>query len=171
MEQKMQFIRPIDGDVLFSEADGLEADGVLYTNILLTAPAGLTICINGIPAEHCSGTYRAQVPIDAYRNCVEATCVETGETASIYIYWFREGYKTYRLGVDDVIWCFENIYKHQDTYCSLFDDPFLALYRDLNQMYGTKVHMHIYYETKTASLTCLCFRINIRKSSVKTLLG
>lgn len=157
MEQTIHFLRPIDGDVLFTEADGRIEGNALITQISLSAPAGRSISINGVQAEYSDGVYRAEIALDAYRNCVEAKCAKTGETASIYIYWFREGYKTYRLGVDDVIWCFENIYKHQDTYTSLFDDPFLAVYRDLNLAYGTKVHMHIYYETEDGSFNLSMF--------------
>ena len=157
MEQNLQFIRPIDGDVLFSHADGYTENDMLKTKITLSAPAGRTITINGILAVYTNGTYSAEITLDAYRNCVEARCIESGETSSIYIYWFRDGYKTYRLGVDDVIWCLENIYKHQNTYTSLFDDPFLSIYRDLNQVYGTKVHMHIYYETEDGSFNLSMF--------------
>lgn len=153
----MKFLKPIDGDVLFSVADGQKVGDKLRTEVTLSAPAGRKIRINGIPAQENSGVYKACIPIDAYRNHVEARDTETGEKISMVIYWFKKGYRTYRLGVDDVIWCLENIWRNQDTYTSIFDDPFLALYRDLHEQYGTPVHMHVYYENDDGSFNLSMF--------------
>ena len=123
----MKFLRPIDGDVLFPVADGIETADGLQTKVTVSAPAGRKLRINGIPAAEESGVYTAQILVDAYRNHVECLDTESGETVSMVVYWFQNGYRTYRLGVDDVIWCLENIWRNQDTYTSIFDDPFLAL--------------------------------------------
>ena len=143
----MKFLTPIDGDVLFSHADGELLGDKLKTVISVSAPKGKSIEINGVTAKEEDGVYTAEICIDAYRNTVEAIDTKSGEAEKIVIYWFRKGYKTYRLGVDDVIRCFENIYNHRDEYTSIFDDPFLSLYRELHEKYGTFVHMHVYYET------------------------
>ena len=153
----MKFLHPIDGDVLFSVADGVACSDGLHTRITLSAPAGRTILVNGTPAQELDGTYQCEVLLDSYRNTVEAIDTESGQLISMVIYWFRDGYRTYRLGVDDVIWCFENIWRNQDTYTSIFDDPFLALYRDLHAQYGTYVHMHIYYENDDGSFNLSMF--------------
>ncbi|NLD88439.1 MAG: hypothetical protein GX633_09325, partial [Clostridiales bacterium] len=60
----------------------------------------------------------------------------------------------YRLSVDDNIWFLRNIANHPE-YTSLFDDPYLALYKDIHDRYGTKVHMNIYYETDGFNLTMM----------------
>ena len=144
----LEFMKPINGDVLFETADGELCDGFLYTKVFVKGESGRTLLINGVNAEETeTGVYCARVGLDTYRNTIEAKCVETGEMVKMVVFWFRGGYKTYRVGVDDVIWCFENIYNHQDEYESIFDDPFLALYRDLHNQYGCHVHMHVYYET------------------------
>ena len=72
---------------------------------------GELVTINGNKAKEENGVYTAQVYLDAYRNAVEVNDAETGEMQTIYVYWFRNGYKTYRLGVDDVILCFKNIFQ------------------------------------------------------------
>ena len=159
----MKFLKPIDGDVLFSAADGVQTDLGLRAKITLTAPAGQKIRINGIYAQEQNGIYTAEVLLDAYRNHVEARDSQSGEVISMVIYWFRKGYKTYRLGVDDVIWCLENIWRNQDTYTSIFDDPFLRLYRDLHAQYGTPVHMHIYYENDDGSFNLTKFPDKYKK--------
>ena len=152
-----KFLRPIDGDVLFSVADGTATENGLLTTVSLCAPAGSNILINGISAREEAGVFSCQILLDAYRNTVEAINTVTGQMISMVIYWFRNGYRTYRLGVDDVIWCFENIWRNQDTYTSIFDDPFLSLFRDLHGQYGTPVHMHICYANEDDSFNLSMF--------------
>lgn len=143
----MKFIKPIDGDVLFTNADGKPCDNGIVTKVSVSAPKGRNIFINGNAAIEENGAYTADVYIDAYRNAIEVKDSETSEIETIYVYWFKDGYKTYRLGVDDVIRCLQNIYEHKDEYTSIFDDPFLKIYYELHEKYNTYVHMHIYYET------------------------
>lgn len=156
-ESIMKFISPIDGDVLFSVADGTVHEGSLLTTVKVAAPAGHTICINGLEACEEDGIYAAPLFLSAYKNTVTAVDMNTSEKVSMVIYWFQNGYKTYRLGVDDVIWALENIWRNQEKYSSIFDDPFMALYRDLHQQYGTPVHMHIYYENDDGSFNLSMF--------------
>lgn len=153
----MKWVKPIDGDVLFEVADGKVDGEFLMTDIVVSAPEGYDITIHGVPAEYMGdGQYKATIGLDAYRNRVEAVC--DGELwDTITLFWFRGGYKTYRMGVDDVIWCLENIYRHQDEYTSIFQDPFLKLYYDLHQEFGTHVHMHIYYQTVDGSFNLTMF--------------
>ena len=153
----MRFLHPIDGDVLFSVADGVEQNGTLLTDISLEAPVGHILYINGTAATETRDVYTAQVLLSGYRNTVEALDLTTGERLSMVVYWFRDGYKTYRLGVDDVIWSLENIWRNQAHYTSIFDDPFFSLYRDLYEQYGTPVHMHIYYENDDGSFNLSMF--------------
>lgn len=47
----IEFIKPIDGDVLFEVADGMVKDGFLHTNILISAPDGADVTVNGVKAE------------------------------------------------------------------------------------------------------------------------
>ncbi len=146
--KNIQFKKPINGDVLFEVADGTETNGILRTTVTVSAQPHRTILINGTPAKETeNGIYNAEICLDSYRNAVEAFCPETNDREVITLFWFKGGYKTYRVGVDDVIWCLENIYNHQDEYTSIFDDPFLAMYKELHQKYRCHIHMHIYYET------------------------
>lgn len=153
----LKFLSPIDGDVLFSVADGVEQPDGLHTVIKVFGPAGRRIWINQVEAKEQDGIYSAEILLDAYRNAVEAVDQESGESQTIYLYWFKNGYMTYRLGVDDVIRCFENIYLYREEYTSIFDDPFLKIYKDLHDVYGTYVHMHIYYETDDGSFNLSMF--------------
>ena len=153
----MRFIKPIDGDVLLEVIDGQKAENGLLAKITVSAPAGRAIRINGVKAAEQDGVYTADVLLDSYRNTLEAVDEVTGDLISVVVYWFKDAYRGYRLGVDDVIWCFENIYRHKDTYTSIFDDPFLRLFRDLHEQYGTYVHMHVYYENDDGSFNLSMF--------------
>ena len=52
--------------------------------------------------------------------------------------------RSYRLSLDDNIWFLQDIAR--SGYASLFDNPYLRMYRDIHEQYGTKVHINIYYE-------------------------
>jgi len=153
----VKFLKPIDGDVLFTTADGYEENGSLMTTVTLSAAPGCTVTVNGAAAREKDGIYTAQVRLDWYRNALEARVEETGERETAYVYWFRNGYKTYRLGVDDVTRCFENIYRHQEEYTSIFPDPYLDMFRQLHETYGTCVHMHLFYESVDGSFNLSMF--------------
>ena len=143
----MNFVAPIDGDVLFSIADGKPHENGIIVKASVSAPSGRKITINGVSAIEKDGIYTADIYLDGYRNAIEAVDSESMKMETIYVYWFKNGYKTYRMGVDDVIRCFQNIYEHREEYTSIFDDPYLKLFYELHQKYNTFVHMHIYYET------------------------
>lgn len=153
----MRFVFPIDGDVLFSVADGEEIEGKLLTEVTISAPSGKRIQINGINAVEDNGQYKAKILLDSYRNTVIAKDCDNQEELAMVIYWFKDGYKTYRMAIDDCIRPFENIWRNQDTYTSIFQDPFFALFRDLHKQYGVPVHMHIYYENEDGTFNLSMF--------------
>ena len=154
----LTFEFPLDGDVLFEELDGKKQGDVLQISAILRATPHQTVCVNGVAAtEQEPGCYRAELSLNGYRTELVAGCAQTGERCAISVFWFRGGYRTYRVGVDDVILCLQNIYLHQNEYRSLFDDPFLAMYRDLHDTYGTHVHMHVYYQTVDGSFDLSMF--------------
>lgn len=153
----MQFVFPIDGDVLFSVADGEEIENKLLTEVTLSASSGKNIQINGVIAAENNGQYSAKITLGSYRNTVTAMDRDSGEQINMVIYWFKDGYRTYRMAIDDCIRPFENIWRNQDTYISIFEDPFFALFRDLHDKYGVPVHMHIYYENEDGTFNLSMF--------------
>jgi hypothetical protein len=52
--------------------------------------------------------------------------------------------KKYRISVDDNILFLQDI--AEKDYKSIFDNPFLAVYKKVHDMYRTKIHMNLYYE-------------------------
>ena len=56
----------------------------------------------------------------------------------------------YRISVDDNIRFLQNIASHPE-YTSLFDDPYLRMYREIHEQYGTKVHFNLFYQSEDGS--------------------
>ncbi len=57
----------------------------------------------------------------------------------------------YRFSVDDNIWFLRDLSLYD--YSSLFDHPYLALYKRLHDKYGAKFQLNIYYETEGFDLS------------------
>lgn len=141
----MKFIKPVDGDML-NNLSGKLSGNSLEILVRLQAEEGRCIKINGIPACYEAGEYTAKVLIDGYRNTIEAVDAESGCKTKIGIYWLKKAAGKYRLSVDDNIWFLQDIAKNAGTYKSIFDNPYLSVYKSVHDKYGTKVHLNIYYE-------------------------
>ena len=76
------FVSPIDGDVLFEVQDGTERDGVLTTEVTLSAPPHTCVTVNGIAADYdVDGTYWAfYIGNDYGMTGVDMTTIEAGAT-------------------------------------------------------------------------------------------
>ncbi|MBI4873687.1 MAG: hypothetical protein HY822_03525, partial [Acidobacteria bacterium] len=61
--------------------------------------------------------------------------------------------KIYRFSTDDNIWFLRDIARNADRYQSIFDNPYLAMWRDLHRKYGTKFHHNLYYQTDGFNLS------------------
>jgi len=157
INDSIKFLYPIDGDVLFSVADGIEILNTLEIKVKLSAPKGSIVSVNGVCAKLENNEYSAIIRLDSYRNAIEATDEKTGTNYVIYVYWFKGGYMTYRVGVDDVIFTFEDIAKNSEKYKSLFDNPYLSMFKELHELYNIKAHMHIYYQNADGSFNLSMF--------------
>ena len=135
----MRIVEPLDGAMpLF--LDGQEA----AIDCLVAAPPGRDVRIGGARAAFADGRYGAKVPLSHFKNEI---CFEDrtgGERAQVTVYRLRAAEKRFRLSVDDNIWFLQDI--ALKGYQSLFENPYLALYRDLHRRYGVKVHMNVYLE-------------------------
>ena len=57
----------------------------------------------------------------------------------------------YRFSVDDNIWFLRDLsFGH---YSSIFEHPYLKVYKDLHDRYGAKFQLNIYYETEGFDLS------------------
>ena len=140
-DKKTHFIFPIDGDVL-NEYDGEVRDGKLYVKVKVESDSDVTV--NGVKAEKCEGYYTAEVCIDGEKTVIKAEGANAFDEIAVYTLKKHTGY--YRLSSDDNIIFLYDINKNKDTYKSIFDNPYLALYKKAHDLYGAAVHLNIYYE-------------------------
>ena len=140
--EEIRFLTPISG-VMLGDIAGKPEGGSLWIDVALKSFAGRRITVNGREAEDHAGIYTVKVPLTAYRNVLTARDETTGAAAESIVYRLKNDSMKYRLSLDDNIWFFQDIARKQ--YDSLFDNPYLALYRDMHEKYGTKVHLNMYY--------------------------
>ncbi|NSW91319.1 MAG: hypothetical protein HPY74_11730 [Firmicutes bacterium] len=174
MVQVIEFISPVDGDML-NEFDGDEKGNSLEIKVKLLAPPESRIRINGVPAKcmKCTGgidvgyrnyaeyaysegekdIFEAAVRLDGYRNTIEAVEEKSGWKKDIVVYRMRNATRKYRLSLDDNIWFLQDIAGNSGKYKSIFENPYLKIYKDAHDMYGTKVHINLFYQTEGFNLS------------------
>jgi hypothetical protein len=149
-DKELHFVFPVDGDCL-NQADGEIINGLLYINAQVKAPVGRNILINEkiAPYNVNTGYYDCLVPLKSYRTTLFAVDSENPDTnMRISVYKLTPGgiMKHYRISVDDNILFLQDIALNQSKYKSVFENPFLAIYKKAHDYYGTKVHMNLFYE-------------------------
>jgi hypothetical protein len=152
MENKIRFIKPIDGDML-TAYDGKVMDGNLVSEIKLSAPAGLKLTVNGVPAAFRNGEYIAALTFKDYRNIIEAIDEKSGEKTAITVYWLKNVVDKYRLSLDDNIWFLKDININAGKYRSIFENPYLGFLKEVHDTFGTRIHLNLYYQTEGFNLS------------------
>jgi hypothetical protein len=135
----MRFIFPQKGDCI-NKNDGLPL------KVLVEAPANADIYVGGVKAEFSDGVWSAIVPISAYKTTLTAENRKNGENCAVTLLKFADPVGKFRLSSDDNILFLQDITKNQDKYTSIFDNPYLALYKKAHDLYGACVHLNLFYE-------------------------
>lgn len=146
MTSTLKFLHPIDGDMLHAN-DGIMTGESLKIQVKIAAPANSQITVNGTKAVYTEDGFTAEVSLDSYENLLEACEESSGEKRSIRVYRLKNFANKYRLSIDDNIWFLRDIQDHMDRYNSLFDNPYLSFLKNVNEQYGTKVHLNLFYQT------------------------
>ncbi len=136
----IEFIFPIDGDCVNGR------DGDPHITACIKAPERSDIYINGSKARSENELFYADVLITDGRNTVMAEDRISGISRSISVFRFPRAEGKYRLSSDDNILFLQNITRNRDTYTSIFDDPYLAIYKKAHDLYGARVHLNLFYE-------------------------
>lgn len=141
----MRFVSPIDGDCM-NIHDGEMKNGYLTIPVKVCAPVGADIAINEKKAEFDGTYYVSEVPLKTYRTTIIADNRTDGTQTTIAVYKLEDCIGKFRISVDDNILFLADLTRNQDRYTSLFDNPFLKAYKKAHDLYGTKVHINLYYE-------------------------
>lgn len=141
----VRFVFPLDGDCLNSR-DGILAGQQLQINVLVEAPAAEAITVQGIPAKkNTDGLWTAAVSVSEGRTelCVRD---QAGHEDRITVFRLIGAENGFRLSVDDNILFLADLTVHPE-YQSIFENPYLAVYKAAHDETGVCVHLNLFYET------------------------
>ena len=146
-ETALEIEWPWDGDVL-NRHDGDESGGGLRIEVSGRAWPGARISAAG---ESVTAGADGRFALPAVLTEREQKIVVTAEgparveQAEIMLLWDRQSRPRYRFSSDDNILFLRDLAQRPDEYASLFDHWYLALWREMHERYGTKVHINIYF--------------------------
>ncbi|WP_051620446.1 hypothetical protein [Paenibacillus sp. UNC451MF] len=153
MDNEWEVVFPLDGDIL-NEHDGWLQNGHLHVKVTIAAASNkLKLIVNGMRAIPENEGFYAEIVLDNYRNTISIKDEETGYSVCYNVYWIQSAVNKYRLSVDDNIWFLQDIAHNQLKYHSIFENPYLSIYKELHQEFGTKVHFNVYYQTDGFNLS------------------
>lgn len=112
---------------------------MVYCRAVSEAP----VTINGMPAAASDGAWVLEIPLTVPH--LTLTFASGGESRDVELWRVDILHRMFRLSVDDNVRFLQDIAEHD--YRSIFENPYLAMYRRLHEKYGLKVHMNIYWES------------------------
>lgn len=145
----VDFLFPIDGDCV-TPSDGRLFGERLLVKAVVRAQEGIKVTINGIEAlEEKAGIFSAEVAVE--KKTVITAVSDNGDTSiTVYRLDVNGGY---RISVDDNIRFFAELtelYK-SGAVSSIFEHPYLKVYKDAHDLYGACIHLNLFYETDTVT--------------------
>jgi len=147
-DRPLRITAPPDGAIL-NRHDGEGTPRGLRIIVEGVSPG--PVRVNGVAAEVREGRFRAPVVLAAHENRI--TAESGGRKDPILVFWDRNSLPRYRFSVDDNIWFLRDIAQNAAKHQSIFDNPYLAFWRELHQKYGARIHFNIYWETEGFNLS------------------
>lgn len=145
LSDNIGFIFPLDGDCL-TPLDGELRDGSLFITVQLLAYSGASVTIDGTPADELfDGVFSSTIPIGRKTDII-ATVDGRIIVATVYQLDIVKGY---RLSVDDNIRFLAELTqweKSKNRVASIFDHPYLRIYKEAHDLYGAAIHLNLFYE-------------------------
>ena len=137
--EALKILFPWDGDFL-NIHDGIRKDGALWIDVGVSAEA----TVNGIPTRFDAerNCHVACIPLYGYRNTVIAEA--DGAQCRIWLFTMADEHlKKYRVSSDDNIRFLQDL--TLGNYASIFDHPYLAVYKKAHDLYGAVAHINLFY--------------------------
>lgn len=154
---------PIDGAIL-NHNMGTPRDEGLEIVVTGDAPAGARVRVVTVGVDAAGRAiaplvrtgssargpdFSCRVVLRQHRTMITAT--SGGESYDITVLWDHDSFKRYRFSTDDNCRFLAEI--AGDRPDSLFDQPYMALWRDMHEQYGTRVHHNLFFEHEDFDLT------------------
>ena len=142
---EVRFVYPTDGDMLTDAAGRLTEDGALMIEIAVEADGQPVIC--GKAAEKGeNGLWTAEFPMPCQGEEYTLTAKAGQREETISVWRMADADKKYALSVDDNIWWLAEL--NRDRPASIFDHPYLAIYRRAHEEFGAKVRLNLFYQVE-----------------------
>ena len=123
--------------------------------------------VNGKTVAVANGKFETQILLTERENKVRVE--GPAATSEITLLWDRDSFPRYRFSTDDNIWFLRDIARNADRYHSIFENSYLAMWRDFHRKYGVRIHHNIYYEQKASTFRSI--RISSATSGAGTAIG
>ncbi len=149
---RLKILQPLDGDIL-NRNDGIQSNRELKLTVKGRAEPGKKIWVNGVEAKREGIHFEAQISINSHENRIVAMGEEPEVKDKITVFWDRNSVKRYRFSVDDNILFLADIARNADVYRSIFDNPYMAMWRQMHKEFKSKIHLNIYYQTEGFNLS------------------
>jgi hypothetical protein len=142
---------PPDGAIL-NRHDGTAVKGGLKIVVKGTCTAAQAVKVDGHSVAARDGRFEAPVVLRAWENKIVIEAAG-GARDTALVYWDRDSRPRYRFSLDDNIWFLRDIARNANRYKSIFENPYMALWKSMHDKYGAKIHFNIYYETDGFNLS------------------
>lgn len=150
LSDPIRFLFPIDGDCV-NDRDGLPIENGILLPVRVKAPENADISVSGTTATYENGVYTATVPVTGYRTVISALDRVSGAECTVAVYHMPDTVGKFRLSSDDNILFLKDLNDKRDVYTSIFDNPYLAVYKKAHDLYSAKVHLNLFYEFSETS--------------------
>lgn len=150
----VRFCKWIDGDCV-NERDGQVEGNILLLPVEVETKSGCEVYVNTILAKETerAGHYVAVVGLNGYRNTIVAENKTEGNSCRIAIFRMpKNSVGSFRLSSDDNIRFLKEL--SEGDYASIFDHPYLAVYKKAHDLYGAKAHLNLFYAFDDKARAC-----------------
>jgi hypothetical protein len=158
--ESVKIIEPIDGAIL-NRNDGKQGPNGLEVIVRGVAPEGAKVTVNDIDAQTIRGgcgfydEFTCSIDLVKQENSIVARAESGGKitTDVITALWDRNSLKRYRFSTDDNIVFLKDLALNASKYSSIFDNEYLAFWREMHEKYGARVQFNTYYQTEGFNLS------------------
>lgn len=127
---------------------GIETEKGLEIEVRGITYSRATTTVNGVPAHVSGHTFTCKITLRHRITLITAEAEWHGQKTSdsVTVFYDRNSFRRYRMSLDDNIEFLEDIALNARRYRSIFDNPYLGFWREMNRRFGMKLHINIYYE-------------------------
>ena len=146
----LAIIAPVDGAIL-NRHDGQATPQGLRITVAGSSRIPGPVTVNGVTAPVRRGRFEVNLVLRGRETVIRAEAGNAKALATVL--WDRDSFPRYRVSTDDNIWFLRDIARHAGVYRSIFENSYMAFWRQMHEKYGTKVHFNLYYETAGFNLS------------------